>query len=228
MATCLGSTLHTSLGHVAYPLHLTLPAVTCGRYGDMPGELRHPSGVAVSNDLLLVSEWNGGRVQALSMTGVCLQSIREPFTGACVGAIAADDSGHATVTDSDDRLHCLHLSRRGEAPLSAPALDETLEPGGPLVLEAARNPSVEQAAHIAELKRTRVGRIQLALNASDYRGVIESLTADDMAALVPQAYAYMDAHPEKMVLPPVRSADQLAAELEAHLEGRGGPIGPPH
>ena len=54
------------------------------------------------------------------------------------------------------------------------------------------------------------------------------LTPDDMANLVPQALADAEAHPEAYVLPPVKSADALQAELEAHLQGRGGPIGPPH
>ena len=204
------------------------PLLHYGRYGDGPAELRHPSGVGVAADLLLVSEWNGGRVQVLALDGTFLQSIRQPFGGACLGAIAVDDAGRATVTDSADRLHCFMLERRGRARLVAPPPDESLEPGGPLLLAAARDTVAEEHARVAQLRRTRAGRIQLALEARDYRGVLESLTSDDMAALVPEANVHEMEHPEHFALPPVRSADALAAELEAHLAGRAGPMGPPH
>ena len=116
----------------------------------------------------------------------------------------------------------------GAEPCDPLTADAELEPGGPLAMSAARDTCAEEAERVAWLRRTRSGRVQLALEASDYRGVLESLTPDDMAALVPQAQAHAAAQPEQFVLPPVRSADTLAAELEAHLAGRAVAIGPPH
>ena len=92
------------------------PLSPIGRYGDRPGEMRHPVGVALSSDLLLVSEYSGGRLQVLSLTtGECLQSVRAPFGGYCLGALGAD-ARRVTVTDSANRLHCLRLLRRGAKP----------------------------------------------------------------------------------------------------------------
>ena len=129
-----------------------------GRFGDGPGEMRHPSGVAISQDLLLVSEWDGGRVQVLSLVdGTFLHSIRAPFKGAAVGAIAADEQGHVTVTDSYDRLHCLALTRWGDQSLPMPAEDDELEPGGPLELVASIDRKHKERVRRNELMRTRAG-----------------------------------------------------------------------
>lgn len=199
-----------------------------GRWGDGAGELRSPSGVAISRDLLLVSEWNGGRVQVLTLHGQFLHSIRAPFCGACVGAIAADESGRCTVTDSLDKLHCLSIVRRGERPLEPLPPDEVLEPGGGLKLEKVRNPKVDDEKRKQDLRHTRDGRLQLAMEGPDFRAVVENLTQDDMAAIIPLANKHAEMFPEKYVLPPVKSPDALAAELEAAIEGRAGPLGPPH
>lgn len=219
------------------------PLSPIGRYGDRPGEMRHPVGVALSSDLLLVSEYSGGRLQVLSLTtGECLQSVRAPFGGYCLGALGAD-ARRVTVTDSANRLHCLRLLRRGAKPLADPPLAPVEEPAetgapavhgaavsDPLALEAARDLAAEEAARISELRRTRAGRIELALRASDYRGVLESLTRDDLAVLVPAAQAHAAKHPELYNLPPVRSAEELAAELEEEWGGgrKAPPLGPPH
>ena len=228
--------------YVQPPHRRLLPARSAlsqiGRYGDRPGEMRHPVGVALSSDLLLVSEYSGGRLQVLSLTtGECLQSVRAPFGGYCLGALGAD-ARRVTVTDSANRLHCLRLLRRGAKPLADPPLAPVEEPAetgapavhgaavsDPLALEAARDLAAEEAARISELRRTRAGRIELALRASDYRGVLESLTRDDLAVLVPAAQAHAAKHPELYNLPPVRSAEELAAELEE--EWGGGRKAPP-
>jgi hypothetical protein len=204
-----------------------------GHFGDAPGEFRHPVGVALSADLLLVSEYTGGRLQVLSPTsGECLQLVRAPFEGACLGALGAD-ARRVTVTDSADRLHCFAIRRRGVAAGAASEEndgeeEEGEEEGGPLHLAPVRDAAVENEARVEELRRTRAGRITLALEARDYRGVLESLTKDDVAALVPAANEHAVAHPELYRLPPVRAADDLVRDLELHLHGRAPPLGPPH
>ena len=200
------------------------PPPPFGRYGERPGEFRHPVGVALCHDLILVSEYTGGRVQVLSASGACLQQIHAPFDGACLGAIGAN-ARRATVTDSTGRLHCFHLMRQGPEPIAALSPTEDDE-------QAAAQSQLEETrdAEMARLRQTRSGRVQLALRAADYRGVLESLTRDDLAALVPAAYAHAAEHPELYSLPPVRSADELTAELEEEWAGlrQTPPLGPPH
>ena len=95
------------------------------------------------------------------------------------------------------------------------------------------DPVVKEAARVAELCQTREGRVRRALEAGSYRGVVESLTVDDVAALMPEALAHELAHPELYCLPPDRTADDLVAEaaLDARQRSRTSSdpaLGPPH
>ena len=103
-------------------------------------------------------------------------------------------------------------------------------PGAGEIRRAQSQLEETRDAEMARLRQTRSGRVQLALRAADYRGVLESLTRDDLAALVPAAYAHAAEHPELYSLPPVRSADELTAELEEEWAGlrQTPPLGPPH
>lgn len=198
-----------------------------GRFGDGPSEFQHPVGVAHAMDLLLVSEYTGARIQILTPSGGCLQIIQEPFEGAYLGALGAD-ARRVSVTDSQSRLHCFYLHRRGEEAAVAPPFAPDEEDGGPLVLAPARDKVREEATRTEQQRRTRAGRIALALAATDYRDVLSSLTRDDVAALVPAAHEHATHHPELYSLPPVRSADDLMDDLEQYLNGTAPPLGPPH
>ena len=146
-----------------------------GRFGDGPSEFQHPVGVAHAMDLLLVSEYTGARIQILTPSGGCLQIIQEPFEGAYLGALGAD-ARRVSVTDSQSRLHCFYLHRRGEEAAVAPPFAPDEEDGGPLVLAPARDKVREEATRTEQQRRTRAGRIALALAATDYRDVLSSLT----------------------------------------------------
>ena len=212
------------------------PLRQLGRYGAAPGEFRHPVGVALVSDLLLVSEYSGGRVQVLTLEGGPLQGIGpSAFGGACLGAIGAD-ARRATVCDTAGRVHLFDLVRRG----AHPAAEETRrdeahpdeahgdEPHGDEASLQDESAAAAAAPRAATLRRTRAGRVQLAVEAADYAGVLAALTRDDMAALVPEALAHAAAHPAQYQLPPCRPADALVAEFEQHLAGRAPPLGPPH
>ena len=206
------------------------PVRRIGRFGDRPAEFRHPSGVAFAADLLMVSEYSGGRVQALSLRGECLQIVRAPFAGACVCAVGAN-ARIVSVMDTEARCHVFRLARRGpQQTLPPPPLEDEHADGGPLRLALAPvlSAASAEAARRARLLRTRPGRVQLALEAADYAGVMAHLNADDLAALVPEALAHAASEPARYKLPPERSADSLVAEFEEHLAGRAAPIGPPH
>ena len=203
------------------------PLRRVGQFGDKPGEFRHPVGVALTADLLLVSEYSGGRIQVLTTSGVFLQQVSSPFEGACLCALGAD-ARRVTVTDTKSRLHCFQLRRRGPQPAEEPPPAKEEEEGGALALARARNFEEEEEQRVAELRRTREGRIKLAMEASDYRGVLHALTQDDMTALMPQALKHAAEHPELYVLPPCRSADEIEREYEQHLQGIAPPLGPPH
>lgn len=100
-----------------------------GRYGERPGEFRHPVGVAISADLVLVSEQSGRRVQVLAPSGACLQVVASPFRGACPGAIGAYDR-RVTVTDADGYLHGFVIQRRGLEPMQELADDASADSSG--------------------------------------------------------------------------------------------------
>lgn len=189
-----------------------------GRFGVAPGEFRHPVGVAIVSSLLLVSEYSGGRVQVLTLHGACLQAVRVPFGGACLGALGAD-TRLVTVTDSCSRLHCFsiqpHGTNTGKGPLTA-------RHAGGVPLTPSRVCDV--VASEAEIHRARIGRVELALQAADYRCALQSLTRDDLAAIVPAAHEHSAAHAELYNLPPVRSVDELVHELCRP----SGAVGPPH
>jgi hypothetical protein len=208
------------------------PLRQLGRYGAAPGEFRHPVGVALVSDLLLVSEYSGGRVQVLTLEGGPLQVIGpSAFGGACLGAIGAD-ARRATVCDTAGRVHLFDLVRRGAHPAAEETRRDEAHPDeahgdeAPLLDESAA--AAAAAARAATLRRTRAGRVSLAVEAADYAGVLAALTRDDMAALVPEALAHAAAHPAQYQLPPCRPADALVAEFEQHLAGRAPPLGPPH
>jgi len=204
------------------------PLRTIGRFGEGPAEFRHPVGVALSAELLLVSEYSGGRLQVLTPAGECLQVVRHPsFGGACLCALGAD-ARHLTVTDTASRLHRFDFVRRGTRPAAEPAPLDAEAEGDLLVLSAARDAGAEARARAVTLRGTRGGRVRLAVEASDYAGVLASLTRDDLAALVPEALAHAAAHPARYQFPPERSADALVAEFDQHLAGRAPPLGPPH
>ena len=166
-----------------------------GRFGSGPAEFQHPVGVAHSMDLLLVSEYTGARIQVLTPTGAALQVIRAPFAGAYLGALGAN-AGRVTVTDNQSKLHCLRVLRRGTEGAREPLPGREEEDGGPFALAAVHDPARDHAARTRRLKRTRAGRVELALAAADYREVLASLTRDDMAALVPVADEHAAKHPE--------------------------------
>jgi hypothetical protein len=142
------------------------------------------------------------------------------------------------VCDTAGRVHLFDLVRRG----AHPAAEETrrdeahpdeAHPDEPHCDEASLQDesaaaAAAAAARAATLRRTRAGRVQLAVEAADYAGVLTALTRDDMAALVPEALAHAAAHPAQYQLPPCRPADALVAEFEQHLAGRAPPLGPPH
>ena len=213
-----------------------------GRFGAAPGEFRHPVGVALVSDLLLVSEYSGGRVQVLTPEGGPLQVIGpSAFGGTCLGAIGAD-ARRATVCDTAGRVHLFDIVRRGAHPVTEPRTlhtshftlhtpseggqnDEAHPDEAPPQDESA---VLSAAARAATLRRTRAGRVCLAVEAADYAGVLAALTRDDVAALVPEALAHAAAHPAQYQLPPCRPADALVAEFEQHLAGRAPPLGPPH
>ena len=189
--------------------------------------MRHPVGVALASDLLLVSEYCGGRLQVLRPDdGAALQVIREPFGTACLGALGADAT-RVVLTDTESRLHCFEIARPGATPASVPAPAPELE-DDPLALAPARDPAAEEAARVAALRATLAGRLELAVEAADYGGVLDTLTKEDVQTLMPAAYAHAASHPELYSFPPVRSADELVADYELHLEGRAPPLGPPH
>jgi hypothetical protein len=173
------------------------PLRQLGRYGAAPGEFRHPVGVALVSDLLLVSEYSGGRVQVLTMEGGPLQVIGpSAFGGACLGAIGAD-AHRATVCDTAGRVHLFDLVRRGAHPAAEETRRDEAHPDEAHGDEAHGDEASLQdesaaaaaAPRAATLRRTRAGRVSLAVEAADYAGVLAALTRDDMAALVPEALA---------------------------------------
>ena len=157
-----------------------------------------------------------------------LQVVRAPFAGACLGALGAD-AQRITLTDTSSRVHVFHIARRGHEPppeLPIPAAEAA--DGGPHAMRAASQPRAEAKTRETGLRQTREGRVTLALEAADYLGVVDALTRDDMAALVPEAYAHAAKHPAEYALPPEPRADSLVAEFEQQLMGRAPPLGPPH
>ena len=119
--------------------------------------------------------------------------------------------------------------RRGPEPAAEPTPSE-LEScdGEAMALAAAHDAQGEARARVRALKRTREGRIRLALEARDYQGIVDCLTRDDVAALVPEALLHEVRHPEQYTFPPDRGADALMLEFEQHLAGLAPPLGPPH
>ena len=141
-----------------------------------------------------------------------------------------------TVTDSIGRLHCFDVVRRwsgqdGMVPSSDEGSTEVDANEVAMVFpeEGAHDAwdRAEQSCRMGARFSTRAGRVALGLEAMDYRGVLNCLTADDVAALLPAAHTHGSAYPELYSLPPVRSADTLFHEVEMHLAGRS-PLGPPH
>merc|ERR1712046_564792 len=80
------------------------PLRTVGSHGTSSGQFRYPAGVAVAANLLLVSEYIGGRIQVFSSAGVSLQVVHMPFRGSYVCALSANER-RVTVTDTRCRLH---------------------------------------------------------------------------------------------------------------------------
>jgi hypothetical protein len=65
------------------------PLRSFGGEGDAPGQFRKPWDVAVAHGRLVVSEYEGRRLQLLSLRGVPLQTLLFPSTAALSGLAAA-------------------------------------------------------------------------------------------------------------------------------------------
>ena len=61
-------------------------------------------------------------------------------------------------------------------------------------------------------RETRRERVEAALEATDFRGVLDELTQEDVHVLVPRAYAHAERHPELYQLPPPRETRLEAAD----------------
>ena len=61
-------------------------------------------------------------------------------------------------------------------------------------------------------RETRRERIEAALEATDFRGVLDQLTQEDVHVLVPRAYAHAELHPELYQLPPPQEAWRETAD----------------
>ena len=78
------------------------------------------------------------------------------------------------MTDTLSRVHCFTISRGGPR---EPKVDSTGEDDDPLALRpAVPDASARAAARRRDLRRTRDGRIRLALEAPDFQGIMQSLT----------------------------------------------------
>ncbi|KAL1495963.1 hypothetical protein AB1Y20_014604 [Prymnesium parvum] len=98
------------------------PARVIGSYGDGLGQFNHPTGLAICNAILYVSEFTGRRVQALTLAGEPLRFFRTVECTRFLGLCA--DSYRVCVGDFD--LDCVHvLSTVG----SLPFLEEGLADG---------------------------------------------------------------------------------------------------
>ena len=99
------------------------------------------------------------------------------------------------------RLHVFAIRRCGLAPFDDAievAVDGDREGAGYAATSDAPTPP-----DLSQRKRreTRRERIEAALEATDFRGVLDELTQEDVHVLVPRAYAHSEAHPELYQLP---------------------------
>ena len=162
--------------------------------------------------------------------GAPLQVVHAPFGTACLGSLAADE-GRVVVTDTTGAVHALSILRAGSAPdtapLPAPSPSELAE-DVPFTVGLPHGTDTDDESRRVQLQRVRAGRVELALEAAEYHGVLQALTKDDVAALVPAAYAHAARQPGAHSFPPARSADELVTEYSQHLDGRASLLGPPH
>ncbi len=174
--------------------------------------LRHPAGVAILRELLLVSEYTSGCLRVFSLGGDALQSIVPPGAG-LLCAVGASGSV-ALVPDTLGRLHVFELlasaSRRGgggaavdgerATPSATPARGgQALEPAVAAGVGGGRAP-------------TRQGRIERALNAPTLARLYGALSPEDIHAILPAAYADAAANPRAYGLSDVKGAPLATPE----------------
>ena len=155
-----------------------------GEAGDRPGQFRYPSGVGFSGGLVFVSEYGGGRLQVLNTNGACVQLVVPPAAGASLGALGVRD-GRVAVVDTNCRLHVYairHPDGGGAAPLGHAPVDAT-------------PPRVADGATHERAGSTRA-RVERAMAAADWAGVLKELEPADIRSLVAASYADAAAHPE--------------------------------
>ena len=217
------------------------PRRPIGSHGDGPGQFRYPVGVALSADLLLVSEYVGRRIHVLSATGACLQLIHAPFGDAYACALASNEH-RVVLTDTRCRLHVFDIRRRGPVAFAhtpSPAAPGHRDPhngalptelpsesaargggssgpfgtqAGSACLAAPGSSSMAGGPAKRARRETRRERIEAALEATDFRGVLDQLTQEDVHVLVPRAYAHAELHPELYQLPPPQEAWRETAD----------------
>lgn len=81
------------------------PARTIGAKGTAPGQLSHPTGLAICEQILYVSEFTGRRVQALTLEGQPLRCFFSPEGTRLLGLCAS----HQRVYVGDFDLDCVHV-----------------------------------------------------------------------------------------------------------------------
>ena len=176
-----------------------------GEAGDRPGQFRHPSGVGFSGGLVFVSEYGGGRLQVLNTNGACVQLVVPPAAGASLGALGVRD-GRVAVVDTNCRLHVYAIRHPTAAAPRRSAIDAT-------------PPRVADGATHERAGSTRA-RVERAMAAADWAGVLKELEPADIRLLVAASYADAAAHPE--VYADLHGRVEVDRETGATRE-RGGP-----
>ena len=120
----------------------------------------------------------------LNTNGACVQLVVPPAAGASLGALGVRD-GRVAVVDTNCRLHVYairHPDGAGAAPLGHAPVDATL-------------PRADDGATHERAGSTRA-RVERAMAAADWAGVLKEPEPADIRSLVAASYADAAAHPE--------------------------------